>query len=310
MADFVTCAACGARIKADRDRCLRCFEILVAAPEPKLIERLTREQQRLLAGGAVVAVLLIGVLAWRNRPTPLDATAPAQAGRPGAAWNGNADRTPPAAAPARPSTAHVAPPGAFLDTSRAATASFLTGNLQQARQQFEAALEIKPDDPEALNSIGQILDRQGDISGAIVRFEKAISIAPDRWAYHFNLGHAVGRQGDWTRAAAEYREAVRLFPDDYATQFNLALALHRGGDPESAIPEFEKAIRLAPAETSFHLALGNSLQAVGRLPEARKEFQTYLELEPSAPDAGKVKAHIETLSTAISANGAAPSGSQ
>ena len=305
MTTFVTCAACGARIRADRDRCLRCFEILVAAPEPKLIERLTREQQRLLAGGAVVAVLLVGLLAWRNRPT-LDATAPAQPGQPRAAWNGNAAGQPPAAVAApRPASAHVAPPGAFLDTSRAATASFLTGNLQQAREQFEKALEIKPEDPEALNSVGQILDRQGDISGAIARFEKAISMAPDRWAYHFNLGHAVGRQGDWTRAADEYREAVRLFPDDYATQFNLASALQLAGDPESAIPEFEKAIRLAPAEASFHLALGNSLQSVGRLPEARRAFETYLQMEPSAPDAAKVKAHIETLSTAITARSTA-----
>jgi tetratricopeptide (TPR) repeat protein len=309
MADYVTCAACGARIRGDRERCLRCFEVLVAAPEPKLIERLTREQQRLVAGGAAVVVLLVGGLAWRSRPTPIDAAAPAQAGRPGAAWNGNADRPPAAAAAERPATALVAPPGAFLDTSRAATASFLTGNLQQAREQFEAALAIKPDDPEALNSVGQILDRQGDISGAIARFEKAISIAPDRWAYHFNLAHAAGRQGDWTRAVDEYREAVRRFPDDYATQFNYALALQRGGDPASAIPEFEKAIRLAPAEASFHLALGNSLQAVGRLPEARKAFETYLQLEPSAPDVGKVKAHIETLRTAISAKDAAPPGS-
>jgi hypothetical protein len=85
-------------MKADRERCLRCFEILVAAPEPKLIERLTPEQLRLVAGGAAVAVLLVGVLAWRNRPTPGEATAPAQAGRPGAAWNGNTERPPAAAA--------------------------------------------------------------------------------------------------------------------------------------------------------------------------------------------------------------------
>jgi Flp pilus assembly protein TadD len=309
VATYVTCAACGARIKADRERCLRCFEILVAAPEPKLIERLTAEQQRLVAGAAVVAVLLVGVLAWRNRPTPIDAAAPAPAGRPGGAWNGAAAGPPPASATARPSTAYVAPPGAFVDTSRAGTAAFLTGDLQGARQKCDAALAHKPDDPEALNSIGQILDRQGDLEGAGARFEKAISIAPDRWAYHFNLAHTVGRQGDWTRAVDEYREAARLFPDDYATQFNLALAVQRSGDAQAAIPEFEKAIRQAPAEASFHLALGNSLQAAGRLPEARKAFETYLEMEPAAPDAAKVKAHIEVLSAAISARALGP-GSQ
>lgn len=298
MASYVTCAACGARIRAGRERCLRCFEILVAAPEPKLLERLTPEQKRLVAGAAVIAVLAVGALAWLNRPTPIDAAAPAQAGRPGAAWNGAAAGAPAPMATARPRTAHVAPPGAFLDTSRAGTAAFLTGNLPDARKKFEAALEHKPDDPEALNSLGQILDRQGDLEGAVARFEKAISIAPERWAYHFNLAHAVGRQGDWTRAVDEYREAARLFPDDYATQFNLALAVQRSGDAGAAIPEFEKAIQLAPAEASFQLALGNSLQAAGRLPDARKAFEKYLEMEPSAPDAARVKAHIEALSAA------------
>jgi tetratricopeptide (TPR) repeat protein len=307
VATYVTCASCGARIRADRERCLRCFEILVAAPEPKLLERLTPEQKRLVAGAAVVAVLLVGVLAWRNRPTPIDDAAPAV--QPRAAGSGAAAGPPAASAVARPSTAYVAPPGAFLDTSRAGTAAFLTGDLRGAKAQFEAALEHKPDDPEALNSIGQILDRQGDLQGAVARFEKAIALAPDRWAYHFNLAHSVGRQGDWTRAVDEYREAVRLFPDDYATQFNLALAAQRSGDAQAAIPEFEKAIRLAPAEASFHLALANSLQAAGRLPEARKAFETYLEMEPSAPDAAKVKAHIQVLSAAISARAPAP-GSQ
>jgi Flp pilus assembly protein TadD len=89
-----------------------------------------------------------------------------------------------------------------------------------------------------------------------------------------------------------------LFPDDYATQFNLALAVQRSGDAGAAIPEFEKAIQLAPAEASFQLALGNSLQAAGRLPDARKAFEKYLEMEPSAPDAARVKAHIEALSAA------------
>jgi Flp pilus assembly protein TadD len=89
----------------------------------------------------------------------------------------------------------------------------------------------------------------------------------------------------------------------------LALAVQRSGDAQVAIPEFEKAIRLAPAEASFHLALGNSLQSARRLPEARKAFETYLEMAPSAPDAAKVKAHIEVLSAAISARTPAP-GSQ
>jgi tetratricopeptide (TPR) repeat protein len=294
----VTCAACGARIRADRERCLRCHEILVAAPESPRVQKLTPGQLQALAATAGVAVLLLGAVAWLNRPAPAHEDAQAQRSAPVAAGEASRVTAPPPATRVAGGNAWVAPPGEALDLSRAGTAAFLTGDLQGAKERFERALEIKPDDAEALNSVGQILDRQGDIAGAIERFEKAIRIAPDRWAYHFNLAHAVGRQGDWKRAVDEYREAIRLFPEDYATQFNLALALHRLGDDAAAIPAFERAIQLAPAEASFHLALGNSLQAVGKLGEARKAFETYIELAPNAPDAGKVRAHIAALNGA------------
>ncbi len=300
MPNFVTCAACGARIQSDRDRCLRCNQILVAAPEPPRIQKLTGIQQRLMAGAAVIAILMVGALAWLNRPESIHDDA--QADRPAPSLSQTAAA--PASAPSAPGADRsnsVAAPGEFLDLSRSATAAYLSGDLQKARQQFESALERKPDDPEALNNIGQILDRQGDVAGAIERFELAIKLAPDRWAYHFNLAHAVGRQGDWERAIEEYREAARLFPEDYATQFNLALALHRVGNYPAAIVAFEAAIQLAPAEASFHLALGNTLQAAGRLPEARKAFETYLKMEPNAPDAGKVKAHVQALTAATGA---------
>ena len=292
----VTCAACGARIKADRERCLRCHEILVAAAEPPRVQKLTPGQLQAVAVAGGVAVLLVGAMAWINRPVPAHENAQALGSAPVAA-EATRVTTPPSTAAAG-GNPWVAPPGEALDLSRAGTAAFLTGDLEGAKVKFERALELKPDDAEALNSVGQILDRQGDIAGAIERFDQAIAIAPDRWAYHFNRAHAVGRQGDWRRAVDGYREAVRLFPEDYATQFNLALALHRLGDDAAAIPEFERAIQLAPAEASFHLALGNSLQAVGKLAEARKAFETYIEMEPAAPDAGKVRAHIAALSGA------------
>lgn len=288
MKTFVTCANCGARMRADRAWCLRCDEKLVAAAEP-VVQRLSRGQQLIIATVGSLALLFIGALVWEMRPKP-SVPAPARAGA-SAAQTGQAA----ADGPTAPPPADQRASGEFVDRSRAGTAAFLTGDLNAAKQQFERALEHKPDDPEALNSLGQVLDHAGDIEGAVARFERAIQLAPDKWTYHFNLAHAVGRQAQWERAATEYREAARLFPEDYATQYNLAMALHHQGKDAAAIPEFERAIQLAPSESSFHIALGNSYQRIGKLAEARKEFETYLELDPSAPDADKVKAHIQML---------------
>jgi Flp pilus assembly protein TadD len=302
MTNAVICAACGARIGARHAHCLRCHAPLVAAADSAPAGGVTRGQRLMIAAVSALGILLIGAVAWERRLEPPTALTPLTPTSTASSES--------APSVEGPSTLTAAPaPAAALDLSRSGTAAFLTGDLQRAKEQFEAALERKPNDPEALNSIGQILDRQGDIPGAIERFELAVKLAPDKWAYHFNLAHAVGRRGEWDRAAVEYREAARLFPEDYATQYNLAMALRRQGNDEAAIPEFEKAIQLAPAEASFHLALGNSLQAVGKLAEAQKAFEAYLALQPSSPDAEKVKAHIESLAAARRASGATPPGS-
>src|SRR5438309_11669778 len=56
MSGYVVCASCGARIKANRERCLRCGEILQAAstPEPGRIS--------LWLQGAAGRRLIIGVV--------------------------------------------------------------------------------------------------------------------------------------------------------------------------------------------------------------------------------------------------------
>ena len=82
------------------------------------------------------------------------------------------------------------------------------------------------------------------------------------------------------------------------------MALRRQGNDDAAIPVFEKAIELAPGEPSFHIALGNSLQTVGRMADAQREFELYVEMEPDAPDAARVKAHVEALAAAGSATSA------
>src|SRR5688572_6943690 len=289
---FTICAACGARISANRTHCLRCHAPLPApSPEGQAPARSTSRPPMAAIAGAVG--LLVAGLLWLSWPLTGGQTPsilPAAHATPAASRH----------APVAARTAEVPPSAAetFLDSRRAASAAFASGDFQRARAGFEQALRTNADDPEALNGLGLTLERAGDIQGAVARFERATALDGDKWAYHFNLAHALGRLPDWERAIAEYRRAAQLFPTDYATQFNIALALQKKGDDREAIPEFEKAIALAPGEPSFHLALGNSLAKAGRLTDAQRAFGQYLELEPESPDAAKVKAHIDNLGAA------------
>ena len=308
MSGYVVCASCGARIKAGRQHCLRCFEPLPdpdAPVLPLIWESLGLSQAKLMIGGIVASVLvvsLVGVI-WSTWPDQGDEVArPASGQAP--------TPKPPRAAPAEPVelpaaantpvsvTSYQPPPVAAIDSVRTGAAAFTSGDFASARAAYERSLVLKPDDPETLNNLGQVLVRLNQPTDAIVRFERAIALAPTKAAYHFNLAHTVAQLGQLDRAVTEYREAVRLFPDDYATQFNLAMALQAKGDAQGAIPEFQRAITLAPGEPSFHISLGLSLEKVGRVPDAVREYRQYLEMAPGAPDAATLKAHIEVLTSA------------
>jgi Flp pilus assembly protein TadD len=295
----IVCGSCGARIKADRPRCLRCDAPLQAVRSPHLKLPAWLESR---GGGTLIfatvgtLVLCFGVVAfWGPGRTDDDVARPA----PGATRLG-APKPRKAAEDSTPAVRpdpYAAPVTAFDSTARA-RAQFGSGDFEGAQERLNKALEKNPNDAEALNGLGLTLERMGQVDDAIERFSRAIEIAPDKWTYHFNLAHAFGLQGKWDRAVGEYRRASALFPSDYAIQFNLANALHKQGDDVSAIPAYERAIQLAPGEATFHLSLAVSFESVNRLDDARREFRRYLEMEPSGPEAGKVKAHLEALSGA------------
>lgn len=292
MSGPVTCAACGAKIKAHRTHCLRCGEPLLTAkrepPEPTRQARVPMSVMMIVAGCLVLgglAAMLSGGSAdeTRAQPTP---SAPTAASAP---------RPAPAAAQPQPTSGSPEPVVASLDVRRSGVAAYNQGNLDAAMTEFSNAVEANPDDAEAHNNLGQVLVRRGRAREAITHFDRAIAIAADRWAYHFNRARAYGELKQWPRTIAGYRDAAGLFPEDYATQFNLGKALQANGDLPSAITAYQRAIELAPGQADFHLSLGLAFEAAQRPRDAAAAYKHFLELEPESPQAEKVKARIAML---------------
>lgn len=282
----VICGACGAKIKAGRRNCLRCGVSLDATPaggagaEPALA---SRPGPALIAGSLISSlILLIFVGAFVGR-----------SGRPATTVS------PPDEAAALEAAADVpVPPVSAIDdtqTNAAGTVAYHDGDYSTAEQRYRQVLDVRPDDADALNNLGQVLVRTGKADEALPYFDRAIELYPAVWAYRFNRARAYGELEDWDRAIPEYRQAVALFPDDYATQFNLANALHKQGNEAEAVVEFEKAIALAPSEPTFYRSIAVSYEKLNRIDEAVEAYGLYVEKAPDAPDAQAVMDHIESL---------------
>lgn len=278
----VACGACGAKVREDRTRCLRCGEPL--RPAPAAVDR---RPAALLAMAGILAVGGVAIVLLANRGPAAPAVAAASnPAAPAAVSRALAD-APDESAPAPVFTAREA--------SRDGMAAYAGGDLSRAVERFKAAVEADPGNPEALNNLGQVLVRTGRPRDAIPYFDRAIQASGEVWAYHFNRARAYAEIEQWSAAVAGYRDAAALFPDDYVTQFNLAKALEATRDLDAAVDTFARVIALAPGQTEFHLSHGRALEAARRPAEAAAAYRRYLELEESAPQADKIRARIAEL---------------
>ncbi|HXC99660.1 MAG TPA: tetratricopeptide repeat protein [Verrucomicrobiae bacterium] len=166
-----------------------------------------------------------------------------------------------------------------------ATALSNTGRMGEAIDQFQEAVRLGPDDARAHDNLGAALGRKGQMDAAIDQFREAIRLKPDFAGAHNNLGNALSSEGRLDAAIGEFQEAINLKPDFADAYNNLGAALGGKGRMDEAIGQFQEAIRLKPDFARAHNNLGVALGRKGRIDEAIREFQEAIRLKPDFVDA-------------------------
>ena len=107
-----------------------------------------------------------------------------------------------------------------------ATSCLARDELDEAIASFERALAIRPEYPEAHNSLGNTLSGQGRLDEAVASFERALALSPQYAEAHGNLGNALKSMGRHDEALDCYRQACRLAPARADLHSNLIFSLH------------------------------------------------------------------------------------
>lgn len=90
-----------------------------------------------------------------------------------------------------------------------AASLMLAGDFADAARAFERALELQPS-PQTLMNLGMMHYYLNDFEQARVNFEKAIEVGPQIHSAWSNLGDVLDRSGDSAAAARAFVEAERL----------------------------------------------------------------------------------------------------
>jgi len=160
------------------------------------------------------------------------------------------------------------------------TAYLEQGKYEEAAAAYEKAIELDPDFGEAYGDLAGAYVNLGRLSEAIAAGEKAIELAPEYAMAYNNLGFAYYTQGMLDEAIAEYQEAIRINPDFDKAHDNLGVAYMMQDQLDEAIAEFKEVIRINPDHVGGHVNLGFAYYTQGMLDEAIAEYQEAIRINP------------------------------
>lgn len=168
-------------------------------------------------------------------------------------------------------------PGDPLSQGRALLAN---GYTNEAVSMLSIAAVTGPDLVEANNLLGLAYNRRGQHKQAREFYERALSVAPQNAQVLNNLGHSLYLEDRYKDALARLKDAARLAPADTRVAGNLALVYGRLGKYEDAFKQFKRA----GGEFYAHTSTAALLATAGRDRDAIKHYEAARKLNPAAPD--------------------------
>jgi tetratricopeptide (TPR) repeat protein len=203
--------------------------------------------------------------------------------------------------------------------ARRARAYQLSGELELAMADYQQAISLRADFPEALNGRGVVLVAMRRFEEAIADFTDTIRLMPEFAGAYNNRGNARQGLGDMEGALADYdaalnlrrdmvraynnrgvvqmelgrlRAAIRDFGEavsrapQYSEAYNnMGVAFMRGGQPGPAAHSFSQAIRFRPGFVEAYTNRGEAYIALNDVAAALSDLDTALSLEPDGREA-------------------------
>jgi Flp pilus assembly protein TadD len=154
------------------------------------------------------------------------------------------------------------------------------GDYSRAEYVYKQVLQALPEEPGALNGLGVLAFRAGQLEAAESHVRRAIRGFAGNPAFHNNLNLIYRQQGRLDEAVDCCQRALQLDPNSPELHNNLGIVLKERGDLELALASFERALARKPDYADAHYNLANTLVKLHRLDPAERAYRRAIELAP------------------------------
>jgi predicted O-linked N-acetylglucosamine transferase (SPINDLY family) len=174
----------------------------------------------------------------------------------------------------------------------AAQLSNKTGKLDQAKNYYQQAIALWPQQPEFRFGLGIVFLKQNKYDPAEAAFLKALAIDARYVRALVNLGAIAYHKHQYEQALQYFNQALALEPGNASAYINRGNCHQRKGNAELAANDFEKAIELNGADKAAHYNLGNLKLSLKENDKALVHYEEALKIDPCYAEAYFNKALI------------------
>ena len=160
------------------------------------------------------------------------------------------------------------------------------GEETKAADHLHILIQQKPDSPDVHNTLGSLLQQQGELEAAAQEFKAALKCDPAFAPAALNLGQVLIDQKRYTAAIVYLQDVLKSsLPPDLKPQLQttLAVAYAESGNSDQAIGTLEQVIKAHPDAADAHFNLGTVYAKLGPAlgyQKAIANFKEALRIDP------------------------------
>ncbi len=154
------------------------------------------------------------------------------------------------------------------------------GEADQARELYERAIAVEPDNFTARHGLGRILFDERRYAEALAHFDRALA-GESGFSFAFaDRARTRAALEDWAGAAADLEQALRLDPQDPWSWLDRGKLRLRARRLQEAEADFSRCLALDPDNFLARVLRAGLLEEQGRAAEAIADYEAALRLRP------------------------------
>jgi eukaryotic-like serine/threonine-protein kinase len=156
----------------------------------------------------------------------------------------------------------------------------LTGRLDDATREYNAALSRQPNNADAILGLAETYKAAGKLKEAESSYKRSIELQPNYWAGYNRLGVFYFSHAHYSQAAEMFSKVVQLVPDNQRGYNNLGGMYLQMGRYDDALRVFLASIAKEPTPQAYS-NVGTADYFLGRYVDASNAFEKATEMTPT-----------------------------